>query len=153
MPPRVGIVSQIHEEWRLTNSCTYHLKGPNQADQNKLTGIVFGLDAKKCSIRVGWRWNPVERLFELGVYAHDPRFTNGRLIVENLMKVESGQLFSVKIEKITEKTWCLGLEKEKYSNSYYLNLSSDADRGRIANFYFGGDETAPHRMDAYFRKL
>jgi hypothetical protein len=130
-------------------TCEYLTQDPNnQDDINKLFGFTEGLrHVHDVSARFGWRWNPTIRKIEILAYVHTK------------VGVQHIYLHSLSLgEEVS-------LEIIRYNNKYEFRVADNIiaivyksiKTNPLISFklrpYFGGDETAPHTMYIYLKRV
>ena len=123
-----------------------HYKERNKADNawNKLTGWTVGLSGKN-SIRVAWRPHQQVNKVWLGAYLKEDGSRTTRGEVMDLGTYDYNQNLAISI-----------LHGEKVIITVYQDVSQQADKmfyftksrkpGWVQGLYFGGKNTAPHKM-------
>lgn len=116
----------------------------NDYDLNKLTGVSFGFNNHKNSIRFAWRPDFSEKgTIEIFAYLYDPK---------------SEKHLSVFVTKVKTMEICTGFiecEGDSYlmqlngANVVMPNLSKDCKLQFMQYPYFGGDNEAPCDMEIY----
>jgi len=130
---------------------------PNQFDYNKAGGWSFQTgDARINSCLVGWRWGLVSKKIELTFYNHINKLAvhqSDPVLLANFYQVitftvipnyETGEIFeTLEVGGVTAE------------NSFQMpRILEKKDRdGRESNFYFGGQERAPHTMYMFKRRI
>jgi len=140
----------------LDDSCVYSFKdldkgtiAENQWDWNKLVGLsLFDfIPNDKNSIRVGWRYNPTTQKIELGAYQH----LDGKTHTSDpfIFSINPKDLVRIGITVFTDK-WVVSISnidtKEGYDFTFNLNKARHFNFAYENQFYFGGQEVAPHDM-------
>ena len=140
----------------LDDSCVYSFKdldkgtvAENQWDWNKLVGLsLFDfIPNDKNSIRVGWRYNPTTQKIELGAYMH----LDSKIIFSDpiTLNIEPNELVRVSIKTYTDK-WVVNIisldSKVEMTYTQTLNKAKHFNFAYENQFYFGGQEVAPHDM-------
>jgi hypothetical protein len=112
----------------------------NQYDINKLFGLSMKMEYHKTnSARFGWRWVTDRRVIELLAYL----YVDGKKTYEVLRELTFNQfiILSITVEE-TEYIFWDGMKQWRFpkpkSNPHCLKYQLFP--------YFGGDETAPHRI-------
>lgn len=135
---------------QFNESAIYDLKCEDQADWNKLIGLMVGIDPHKNSARWVWRYNVETSLIDYGTYT----YVNGDRIMN--------YIFSLPVSAKPE----LVIEYDKYhkfwlycSDAIISPVNVYCDRFDEKNMtwlglYFGGDKVAPHDISItyYFDK-
>lgn len=135
----------VSKKYSFTDSCKYVFNDEDQYDWNKLTGLSFNLlDARQDSIMCGWRYNPINDMFELCSYYH----VNGSFNPPStpLISVKSGEVFEVSFifDKVNkEATIQIKTEESIVSNKTPFDKFGI---NRTINTWFGGTKPAPHSM-------
>lgn len=118
----------------------------NQADWNKLMGLTT-VDIHGDSLRLGWRYDPVDDEIELGLYAYvngarvDAYITSVPLdTVHDVTMAWSEDRLSVEVD---------GIEVEVPGPRAYTTRITSV----LTTTYFGGDETAPHDIHVDVRDV
>lgn len=121
---------------QLTESCNYNLNSIDQFDINKLVGLSDALSHSDSSVRFGWR--SLEGQLEIHGYIR----SNGQHTSYLLGTVKPDEVFYVRIQI--------------YPDEYRLKLRNQETRiGRASQYtgiryqlypYFGGNQTAPHKI-------
>lgn len=118
----------------------------NQADWNKLMGLTT-LDIHGDSLRLGWRYDPVDDEIELGLYA----YIHG-------VRVDQ-YITSVAVETVHDVTlsWTEDLLSAEVDGISVEVAGPMAHAPRVTwvltTTYFGGDETAPHDIHVEVRDI
>jgi hypothetical protein len=112
----------------------------NQSDWNKLMGLTTNRIHKN-SIRIGWRWNPATSRIELASYGYLDGARGMHLLgsvapekaVDCVLRMDDGGLYAQAGGASFLQAGTLGAA---FPMTWVLHTA-----------YFGGDETAPHRID------
>ena len=116
----------------------------NQLDVNKRIGFSEGTDHHLNSARIGWGWSKNALRLYAYVYADSARFikelTTVSIGTENLCKIT-----------IEEKQYVFTVGNKQLSVP--RALTGPAVAGYHLFPYFGGDETAPHTISIYIKRL
>lgn len=125
--------------WKVifNNSCKYDHGTDDQLDWNKLVGISNFIDPRKNSLRIVWRYNKEDDLFEIGYYLEkDKEFISGEL-----QSIKSGELLEIRIN--CYNTYSLIETNKKLE---MVDFKQEPLTFRL-NPYFGGNLPAPHKMN------
>jgi hypothetical protein len=135
-------------------SAKYDLKGPDQADHNKLFGVAFG-NVHYNSARFGWRYDIDKNVFILSAYC----YLNGTLIMSDLCEVFASKRYDCQIFLHGEK-YLFRVVKLDYINGGREVLAEETiSKGHkrewclFLGLYFGGNKTAPHNMTVNISKI
>ncbi len=151
----------LKREVVLGASCQYEIGMPDQLDWNKLFGIAhvpfwkFLLPWKlinshhEYSVRFGWRYNTEKEAIEIGSYA----YVNGKRMQESIIFLRTGQPYILSLVRqgnlyefrITTQT---GRKLTEQSIEYNCPYKW----GYYLKFYFGGNQPAPHRIQALIKR-
>lgn len=142
---QVTITNNISFNVRFDSSAMYKTTDPaNQEDINKLWGFSEGNDHHLHSARIGWAYaRNALRLYGY-VYADSIRY------FKEIKTIGFGEIVKCQIKITTE-----GYEISAGSSSILLPRApkSTITRGYQLFPYFGGDETAPHRITINIQEL
>lgn len=146
----------IGMQFVFTDYAHYKLPGVDQQDWNKLCGLSFCLFSNhQNSVMVSWRWNPDDKLFELGFYYH----VRGKRVIRK--DYDGGEVFArvrprgtcfveFKVDHLMGVVYTNIIVGEEQVNDI-VELKTNR-RSRIINTWFGGNRAAPN--DIYLlRKL
>jgi hypothetical protein len=133
----------IGYELLFDESCEYLLNGNrDQWDWNKLYGWSLGFNHHKNSVRLVWRYNPIERVVEVAPYC----YINGKRVLPDKSHIEQiriGEKIKTSIEILCD-TARVTIESDitcRYDFEF-----SDCEKKPLLGcwFYFGGNRKAPH---------
>ncbi len=135
--------------FRLDDGAIYQSQSPeNQWDVNKLFGFTDcnALDPQQNSARFGWRWNPGTSKIEILAFVDH----NGNHSFQDLGTTSPGE--------VSEGT--IALEDGKYAFYYKgkrVVMARNCSKNKMQGFklypYFGGQETAPHDIRIWLKRL
>jgi hypothetical protein len=134
--------------FQFDDSAIYTSRSPeNQFDVNKLFGFTDcdALDPQNNSARFGWRWDPSRnRIIILGYVDYRGIHTSEELGTASPGEVSEGTI---------------ALENGRYAFYYKGNrveMNRNCSRSKMTGFklypYFGGQETAPHRIRIWLQR-
>lgn len=143
--------NKTHFRWSaiFDTSAKYTLPGNHQLDINKLCGIkyLFGGDN---SARFGWRYNPIkEDSIEILAYVHDNGVITRAANEISLGFIKFHQFFVIELE----------VTNDSYLFYFKGNLNATVKKNHNntisikQNLYFGGEETAPQKIEVLLDKL
>jgi hypothetical protein len=118
-------------------SCKYDIGLPDQLDWNKLFGVGFFPGIHKNSYRFGWRYNPDLYRFEIAAYWYEDGVRKSEMLgqVRVLTPFEITISYHAGLVTFSLKGQSSISVKAKWS---WIGLRLD--------FYFGGNQVAPHDM-------
>ena len=119
------------------SSCAYNLGDDDQYDWNKLVGVSQHFNPRVNSIRFGWRYNLTNNLIEIASYKE----TNYHFEFSTIASVELN-----KDVKLTIQLYSDLVALNVNDNIYVTSFKMDKKLLMRANPYFGGNNTAPHKM-------
>jgi hypothetical protein len=128
---------------RFDYSCKYLLDGGDQLDINKLFGIGFFPHHHKHSVRFGWRWSAKKQMVEIFYYVYSAGVRQEGHICD--VKLGTWMRYTIHAERdfyVLEVVSAIGLTTSKvvYVKPSWKGL------GYKLSPYFGGNQTAPHKM-------
>lgn len=129
------------------NSCKYDLNSSDQADINKLFGFAdCNSNHHNNSARFGWRWNN-NQLEILSYY-----YVNEKRKHEFLTAIELDKPYRMSIEIVDHQ---YKFEIENVLEAVYYERGNTCNKGLhyLLFPYFGGNQTAPHDMKIYMRRV
>jgi len=165
--PPVPVVRKGIErvEWRVkfAPNCAYSLLGPDQMDWNKGGGVSFDLLTNHQDAAMwAWRYNPLTGVIEMTAYCHiDGKrpFLKGSSYSQSHPGVSGEVCLEVELGVEAVVTLLIGRKEKRYDlyfglkggRQYQVGVPYNHDKtiGRIINPWFGGNNTAPHRMDIF----
>ncbi len=135
--------------FKLDDGAIYQSQSPeNQFDVNKLFGFTDcnALDPQQNSARFGWRWNPSTAKIEILAFVDH----KGNHSFQDLGTTHPGE--------VSEGT--IALEGGKYAFYYKgkrVVMNRNCSKNKMQGFklypYFGGQETAPHDIHIWLKRL
>ena len=137
-------------------SCLYNLGNNDNYDINKLYGFSTTIFHHKQSARIGWRCIDGENI-EILTYSYND--SNRDLTDSEILgDVKPNELFQC---EITDNEDHYLYKFYKIKNDKFEIVSSAIDKKQkdwflfhyILYFYFGGNNTAPHDMKAWIKKI
>jgi hypothetical protein len=142
---RVNFTSRDYVSYkvRFTESCLYTIPSEDSLDVNKLFGLSDATSHSNHSARFGWRAKGNQ--IEIMTYVR----RSGQIITEPIGRVSIGEVADYNIEildtvyrfSFNSKTQMVK-RQSKYNNMRYHLWP-----------YFGGNQTAPHKIEIYMKKL
>jgi hypothetical protein len=134
-------------------SCAYNLGDEDQKDWNKLCGVSFGnpLSNLDETAMIGWRYSLETDLIELNAYYHvnsDRFFTVPLAAISMCDQVGSAVLEIDYVKKWY--TWSIVIQDDVVTHTWGFDHNSIVCNE--INFYFGGNEAAPHTVRCYKRR-
>ena len=127
------------------SSAIYQSVNPvNQYDVNKLFGFSEGDNHQQNSARIGWAWN--KNALRLYAYVYG----NGERRIKEISSVEIGKEILCRI-KVAGDQYLFEAGQEKASLG--RSVAGEVVPGYMLYPYFGGDETAPHRITIRIMRL
>lgn len=144
---------EINRCFKFTESAFYDLHDEDQGDVNKLFGFSIGYHHNN-SCRFGWRPLLEENLIEIVGYEYRE---GTRLLTEHIGKVEIDVWYEYSIEYLPKYDSIFynvfDVERMLQVGDLYteIELKWLMNFGYGLNFYFGGNETAPHDIVVYRR--
>lgn len=132
-----------------TDSCMFDLQDDDQWDVNKLFGFSIGHHQKQNSFRFGWRPILSENKIEIVAY----EYYNGiRQVTKSIGMVNLNTWYRCAISYMPY--W----KQTKYifgdlSFITHFNLNKKHGLGYTLGIYFGGNETAPHKITIYKKRV
>ena len=130
--------------FRFHNNCYWTpARNNDDLDQNKLTGIGFGMNVHGNSVRLTWvpDFN-VNGKINISGYTYDEKSTAPKFLIEPITSVEVGQLCDacIEVQGNEEDITVNGVTKRM------PNFNADANLCLRLYPYFGGNNTAPQDM-------
>lgn len=129
----------IGYEFVFDESCEYLLDNGDQWDWNKLYGWSLGFNHHKNSVRLVWRYNPIEHVIEVA-----PHCYNGERCVlptkSKITKIKIGEKVRTSIEVFDN------IARVSIDNYQYTLQFIDCEKNPLFGcwYYFGGNRKAPH---------
>lgn len=137
--------SEMKFQAKFDQSAIYQTVDPgNQYDINKLWGFSEGFSNQYNSARIGWSWNNEALRLYGYVYANGVRYS------QEITTVQIGADNNCSI-RVAGNTYIFTVNGT--SISLPRGPSSASASGYQQYPYFGGDETAPHRITILIRSL
>jgi len=128
----------------------YDLKNKDQADWNKMYGMMCGMKVHKHSVRIGWRWDTTEKKIEICIYYYNE--DSDRFQTIKVGYVDQFKSIEYAIHSSKNKYWRVEIE----GFTHYIIPSHTKCKwinGRFRLFpYFGGNQRAPHDMIVWIRE-
>lgn len=145
--PTITFENTISYECTLTDSCLYTLSGVNAYDWNKLIGLSTTYNQHQNSARIGWRTDSTGKQFELLPYVY---VAGKRLNLDILTPqlVQPNEPFSVAVTD-TEFSYEIKINEKEYE---YSKQPDSPIFNWVLKPYFGGQATAPHKMQVILTK-
>ena len=144
-----------------TKSCIFDLKDEDQYDVNKLFGFSIGHHHKSSSFRFGWRPILENNTIEIVAYEyHDGERQKTMPICE--VELNKSYQFRVGYLPHQNKTFYNVSDtqhhksiKERFMADFTNNvvLKKTGGLGYTLGIYFGGNETAPHKITIYKKTM
>lgn len=137
-PNTVGTMVQF------TESCRYQINAEDQADINKTYGLSYG-KPHFISLRWGFAYNTQKRLWDMYAYYY-----------LGTKKPDWKYICSVDLvgfwTEITHRNGHYVFTAQTHFGTFSDSVAFVTDRKLAASLepYFGGNQTAPHRMELYF---
>lgn len=132
----------IGYEFVFDESCEYLLDNGDQWDWNKLYGWSLGFNHHKNSVRLVWRYNPIEQVIEVAPYC----YIDGKCELptkSQIIEIKIGEKVRTSIEVLDN---IVRVVIESDITCRYGFRFSDCGRKPLFGcwFYFGGNRKAPH---------
>ncbi len=138
-------ITQMLFKVRFDNSAIYKSVDPqNQYDINKLYGFTEGQNPHGNSARIGWSFNDAA----LRLYAY--AYNNGQRLTQEISAVNIGETVNCAI-KLDGNNYIFIVNDKQVKLSRALAGSTAV--GYQLFPYFGGDETAPHKVSIFIKDL
>ena len=133
----------IGYEFVFDESCEYLLNGNgDQWDWNKLYGWSLGFNHHKNSVRLVWRYNPIEKVIEVAPYC----YIDGKCVLPDksvISKVNIGEKIKTSIEILGNTARVI--INNGISCTYHYFFEGCVKKPLLGCwFYFGGNRKAPH---------
>lgn len=129
-------------------NCKYNLGLPDQLDVNKLFGIGYLWHHHKDSARFGWRYNPDKNRIELFAYC----YRSGNRVIEYMTDVDFNRSYDLTIA-VHFDSYLFTVRKDGGVFTKEVKHYHEKKIGYALDVYFGGNQTCPHQMNIYLRKL
>lgn len=149
-PFRFGLyLSKTKIRYRVAfdQSCRYSLPGNDQQDINKLFGIGYFPSHHKESARFGWVYNPDINRIEIHAYC----YINGKRISDLITSVPLHQSFVLQLN-ITADSYIFTVYRESFEVQSVIRHRNKRQWGFPLGVYFGGNQTAPHKITLEIKK-
>lgn len=131
-----------------TESCMYHLEGPDMEDTNKLFGIGYLWSHHKDSARIGWRYNERSGNIVLSAYC----YVSGERVITDLCEVPIGVRVRCSI-KIEYGKYIFKAEGPNIRAIDYIEFRNDKKFSYPLGVYFGGNKTSPNTLKIQMKKV
>lgn len=129
------------------HSCKYILPGNDQQDINKLFGIGYFPSHHKESARFGWRWNAEKNKIEVFAYC----YVNGQRITGRFTDIPLHQSFVFELSVLKE-VYVFTVYKESFETICQVQYKHKRKWSFPLGVYFGGNQTAPHKITIELKK-
>ena len=116
----------------------------NQYDINKLYGFSEGFDNQYNSARIGWNW------YDNALHLHAYVYNKGVRMYEEIKTVAIGANIQCSI-KVSGSSYIFTVDGVQVTMP--RGLSTNSASGYQQYPYFGGDETAPHKITILIQNL
>lgn len=129
-------------------SCKYDLGDEDQLDINKLFGVGYFPSHHKESARFGWRYNNDINKVEIFAYC----YVNGWRVTEFITAVPLHKSCDFQL-RIRNDSYYFKVIKDAFESSATVAHSNKRKIGYPLGVFFGGDQTAPHKIKIEMKKL
>lgn len=154
---------QLMWQGRFGSGADYLLPFPDSRDWNKGGGLSFNLLTNHIdSLMWGWRYNADLICHELSAYCH---VDSKRVVAKNgmqhpdpsdwevMLRVPFGNDFSIVVQVDTVmKRYEFAFRTGEVVNYCYIPFTHSRRTGRIIGPWFGGNRTAPQRMELHMKR-
>jgi hypothetical protein len=129
------------------DNCQYDIGMPDQLDVNKLIGFSLSSNHHDNSVRFGWRSHGDN----IVIYSYS--YTQGSRIVKEIGSVKLGEEFVVYLRQ-EGKDFVYGFHTQNAKpREFRLKMPDNVRPTYMLWPYFGGNQTAPHRMKISLSQL
>ncbi|HYH16739.1 MAG TPA: hypothetical protein VD794_16020 [Flavisolibacter sp.] len=134
---------RIRKYIRFLPSCRYALEGADKEDVNKLFGLGYLWHHHKDSARFGWVYNPQMDRVDIFSYC----YIDGSREIAFIARVNIGEVYEYTLE-VKNKTYYLSVRGYSVNKSVEVPHTHHKKLAFPLGFWFGGNNPAPHTMQA-----
>lgn len=136
--------TRMSRSYYFTDTCLYDLGNADQLDTNKLFGFSIGKHHNN-SFRFGWRPNKTKDKIEILSY----EYRDGERVIDLIREIDINKWIHFEIEYLNEYVKYIITANEEHKATIGTNkfsLKKKFGLGYKLGFYFGGNQTAPHKI-------
>ena len=125
--------------YRFDETAIYNLNGIDHFDTNKLLGFKYGLNPRKNSFRIGWRWSLEDEYVIIAAYS----YIDGIRSIKDIGYCFINEIYSAEIEETHEEV----IYRFKDLTHRVSKSGNESGKKYYSFPYFGGNQKAPHDIN------